>query len=382
MTDWHLHFLQAQPITIEACERALSGFGVVTTTFEPYTGNPRDFYARTVTLSAALGDRGVHVELRLQQAAWAPHDPAPIIAEGFVVVLRATSAPFAIKLATWHALRDALAALGCTDRTIEMKPIAIVDEARAAGDIQTAARLRAEIAVVRKREAAVRRRMTKLRAQDAARIAAAVPLAAAPLAAITPTRASGLASSLPAADERPVLQGDPPALRMAFQAGRLEVATGILDAASLAVLIEGGEYRSATAVVFTHAALRDEGVAYLARSGGFPAVTELGLGGTSMTDTGARLFAQGAVGLDRLETLDLGDVPAEPDRFGARDPSGVSDAGVELIACSSRLPALCRIIRRHEHRQPGSYREDTEIIAIARADGRVVESIIEHSIWP
>jgi len=381
VTDWYLHFLQSQPITIEACERALSGLaGAVTTTFAPYRGNPRDFYTRAITLTAELGGGGLDIELQLQQAAWAPHDPQPIISDGLTVVLRATSAPFAIKLATWFALRDALATLGCTDRTIDMQPTAIVDDAKAAGDLETAARLRKEIASVRRREAAVRRRITRLRAQDAARTAAAAPSAAAPPATVAPANPAALVSALPAPDEQPVLQGDPPALCMAFQAGRLAVASGILDAASLRAVIASGAYRSATAVSFTRAALDDEAVAYLARSGGFPAVTELGLGGTGMTDRGARSLAHGAVGFELLETLDLGDVPAEPDRFST--PCGVSDAGVEVIARSSRLPALRRIIRRHEHRQPGNYREDTERIAIPRADGRVVESIIEHTIWP
>ena len=379
MTDWYLHFLQSQPITIEACERARSVLaGAVTTTYAPYTGNPRDFYARTVTLAAEARGGGLRIELRLQQAAWAPHDPDPVISDGVTVVLHAITAPFATKLATWHALRDALATLGCADRTIDMKPIAIVDEAEVAGDLATAARLRAAIAVVRAGEAAVRRRMEDLRALDAAQIAGAPVVS--PLAAVAPANPAGLASSLPALDDGPALRGHPPALRMAFQGGRLEVATGILDAASLRAVIESGAYRGATAVAFTRAALDDEAVAFLARSGGFPAVIELGLGGTGMTDRGARSLAHGAVGFELLETLDLGDVPTEPDRFST--PCGVSDVGVEVIARSSRLPALCRIIRRHEHRQPGSYREDTERIAIRRADGRVVESIIEHTIWP
>ncbi|MCB9560180.1 MAG: hypothetical protein H6708_07195 [Kofleriaceae bacterium] len=169
---------------------------------------------------------------------------------------------------------------------------------------------------------------------------------------------------------------------MTFQDGTLAFATGWLDAAALAALIEGGAYRGATRVHLTRAPLGDDGVAYLARSGGFPAVTELALGGTGMTDAGAIAVARQAVGLDHLAVLDLGDVPAESDARGPRDPAGVSDRGVDELARSPRLPALRRIVRGHEHRMPCQGRDDTEIVAIRRADGRVVEAVIYHTIWP
>jgi hypothetical protein len=345
VADWCLNFQRSEPSTIEECERVLSGIaGPVTTTLDSYSGNPRDFYLRTITLTAEPGRSGLRIELVLYQHARAPDDPDPILSAGITIALRGTSALYATKLATWHALRDALARIGFTDRTIDMKPTMIVDDANAAGDVATATRLRAEIAVVR--EAAV--------------------------------RVSSPPTPPPAA--KPVVDRDPPPPQVTFDAGALEV-TGMLDATSLRTLIESGAYRSATKVGLAWTALHDTGVAYLARSGGFPSVIELKLGRTGMTDEGATALATTSVGLDFLETLDLGDVPEEPNRWGTHDRSGVSDHGVDELARSSRLPALRRIIRRKDHRPP-SYRNDTEIIEIRRADGRVVESVIEHSSSP
>ncbi|HRH00378.1 MAG TPA: hypothetical protein PLR99_29240 [Polyangiaceae bacterium] len=170
--------------------------------------------------------------------------------------------------------------------------------------------------------------------------------------------------------------------RVTFRGDVLEVAYGALDAASLRALIERGEHRDATKVVLVGNPIGDEGVALLARSGGFPSVTELCLGASGLSDKGARALAQEAVGLDHLERLDLGEVPAESDRVGARDGSGVSDAGVEELARSPRLPALRTIDRGKEHRFVPGGREGRELIEIRRADGRVVESRITHSIWP
>ncbi len=126
----------------------------------------------------------------------------------------------------------------------------------------------------------------------------------------------------------------------------------------------------------------DDGVVLLARSGGFPSVEELHIGAIGLTGRAARALAREAVGLDHLERLELGEVPAEGSQIGARDGSGVSDAGVEELARSPHLPALRRIERGKEHRFVPGGREGREVIEILRADGRVVESWIYHSIWP
>jgi hypothetical protein len=379
--DWYLRFHQSRPtvfdgfelksvrILIEEYERALSAAAgaPVSTTAGPYSGNPRDFYSRELTLAASRGDQ-IRIELRIQQSAFSLDDPSPILGDSFIVVLRAPPASYAAKLAAWHALRDQLAEVGCVDRTVDSKPTSIVDEASAAGDLETATRLAEAIAEVqdaeREAERARRKRVEERRARDAERAA----------------RSPG---PVPTPDPPPVSPvAKPVEPRVTFQGGVLEVAAGTVDAASLRALIEGGAYRDATKVVLAGTPIGDEGVAFLARSGGFPSVTELHLGATGITDRGARALAQEAVGLDHLERLDLGDVPAESSRIGARDDSGVSDAGVEALARSLRLPALRTIDRGKEWRFVPGGREGREVIEIRRADGRVVESRIYHLIWP
>lgn len=126
----------------------------------------------------------------------------------------------------------------------------------------------------------------------------------------------------------------------------------------------------------------DADVAHLARAGAFPALTELELAGTALTNVGARALANEAVGLERLERLDLGDVPAEGSNVGARDGSGVSDDVVAELARSPRLPALCSITRAKEYRHTFDGHEGREVTVIQCEGGRVVESIVFHMIWP
>lgn len=390
--DWYLRFHQSRPtvldgfelksvpILIEEYERALSAAagGPVSTTAAPYSGNPRDFYSREVTLAASRGDQ-IRIELRIQQSALGLDDPSPLLGDSISVVVRAPQASYAARLATWHALRDQLARVGCIDVTVDSKPTSIVDEARAAGDLETATRLAEAIAAVqqaeREAERAHRERVDELRARDA-EVAARSP-------GPPSLPASGLAPSIPTPAPppfRPVAKRIEP--RVTFQGGVLEVAAGTVDAASLRTLIESGAYRDATKVVLAGTPIGDDGVAFLARSGGFPSVTELYLGATGITDKGARALAQEAVGLDHLERLDLGDVPAESSQIGARDDSGVSDAGVEEIARSPRLPALRTLDRVKEYRFAPGGREGREIVELRRADGRVVESCLFHMMWP
>ena len=59
--------------------------------------------------------------------------------------LRASTTPFATKLATWNALRDALVPFGCTEQWTTDSATAIVDDAEAAGDMAMAASLRAQV---------------------------------------------------------------------------------------------------------------------------------------------------------------------------------------------------------------------------------------------
>jgi hypothetical protein len=146
MADWNLAFHESRPITVESCAHALSAVvgGPVTTDVGPIGGNPRDFYYRSVTVTAQRPGSDMRVEMRLGQSLRSPDDPEPLVSFGGVT-LQAPAEPFAARLALWHALRDALAAIGCTDRTLAANPAPIVDDAEAAGETAIAARLRADI---------------------------------------------------------------------------------------------------------------------------------------------------------------------------------------------------------------------------------------------
>ena len=146
MADWSLTFGETRPITIEMCEHVLSGVagGPVNTDIGEFTGNPRDGYIRGVTITAQRPGGEMRLEMRLTQSERGPGDPLSHTSIG-IVTLHAPAASFATKLATRHALRDALADIGCTDHTLVSMPAPIVDEAEAAGETATAARLRADI---------------------------------------------------------------------------------------------------------------------------------------------------------------------------------------------------------------------------------------------
>jgi uncharacterized protein (TIGR02996 family) len=173
-----------------------------------------------------------------------------------------------------------------------------------------------------------------------------------------------------------------PVPRFSYRFGVLDLSAAQLSAGEIRALIDRGEYRSAHKLVLTNNRIGDHGVAHLARSGAFPSLTELQLADTRLTDAGARLLAHQAVGLEHLEHLELGDVPAEGSDIGARDKSGVSDAVVRELARSPRLPALRSITRGKEYRHRIDGREGREVVPIQRDDGRVVESIILHTMWP
>ncbi len=173
-----------------------------------------------------------------------------------------------------------------------------------------------------------------------------------------------------------------PAPRVPFRFGVLDLGASRLETAELRGLIESGEFRTAVKLWFGQHQIGDGGVAHLARSGAFPSLVELHLG-AGVTDRAASLLAREAVGLERLERLDLGEVPAEGTKIGARDGSGVGDAVVRALARSPRLPALRTISRSKEYRAYATgAREGPERISIERDDGSVVESVIHHSIWP
>lgn len=175
---------------------------------------------------------------------------------------------------------------------------------------------------------------------------------------------------------------------VSYRGGVLDLSAGTLAVDEILALIDSGRYRRAKRLVLP--AIGDAGIAHLARSGAFPALVALDLERARITDAGARVLAHEAVGLDQLEQLALGDVPAEAPNIGARDDAGVSRAGVLELARSPRLPALRSITQSREYRlgwgggsaHPEDHGEGPEVISVGREDGRVVEWTIFHSIWP
>lgn len=175
--------------------------------------------------------------------------------------------------------------------------------------------------------------------------------------------------SAPAPEPRtitPPLQQPPP--RISFDKTVLDIA--LLNAAQLRNLIDTGNYRAAVQLRLNCAENADELVAIIATSGAFPALVELRL---ACTDASAHAIATTAIGLDHLERIDFAE--------GRRDELAVSDAAVEQLARSPRLPALRKITRGIEHHvySEGS-RDDTEVTTIKRDDGRAIESVVYHSI--
>jgi hypothetical protein len=134
---WLLSFRHPQSLAIEDCERVLSVLvGPVSTTLGDLVGNPRDFYTRDVVIGGVRDD--LELSLRATQSLRGDGDPEAYIGGVYVQVI----APYATKLVIWKALAESFAAIGCRDET-PMNASAIVDDADAAGDSETSARVRA-----------------------------------------------------------------------------------------------------------------------------------------------------------------------------------------------------------------------------------------------
>lgn len=165
--------------------------------------------------------------------------------------------------------------------------------------------------------------------------------------------------------------------RVPFHDGVLDLSSPMYSVEQIAALIASGAYRGATRINLCRTHTGDAVVALLARSRAFPTLVELNVGDSGVTDVGVHVLADQAVGLDALATISLGG----PDHTG--HPPGVSDSAVAALAHSARLPALRTVTRHIEHHcYSEGAREDTEVVELARGDGRVVASKTYHFIWP
>ena len=142
MADWQLSFRHpgSGSLEIATCEQLVTdSVGNVTTEVGELSGNPRDFYSRSITIRGQRGD--LKIELRADQGMRGANEPEPIISRVYLLV----SAPYATKLAAWQALTTAFAKIGWIDDTLT-SAAPIIDDATAAGDTSTVARIRAESA--------------------------------------------------------------------------------------------------------------------------------------------------------------------------------------------------------------------------------------------
>src|SRR5687768_11336600 len=103
MAEYYLSFRPSQPLTVERWAEVLSAFvgAPVTTYFGDLSGNPRDFWSRSVTITANQRDRDVTLELALTQTFMSTDDPAPVT-DGATVILKGPT--YATRMATWQAL--------------------------------------------------------------------------------------------------------------------------------------------------------------------------------------------------------------------------------------------------------------------------------------
>lgn len=504
MADWRLVFHHPVSLTLATCEQVLDSVvdAPVAVQIGELDGNPRDFYARPITMTGERGD--VRVVFTTSQSMLDASDPAPIITHANVALSSAT-ATLATKLAIWRALRTAFAAVGARDRTL-LSAAPIVDEADAAGEAATAMALRREISAALIEQAAVSANITITSPRvDIAPILAAYQSAASissvglydcglqrlpatfsrfpnierlwlhedaldasalrglslpkltqltvrskALRRVTKDELAGfpalevlrlsdspLESLDPAiidacpklvrvyVENTPLEKNDaamaelrarwprmlwryqdgyvqpprplaikpparppPPAPRAAatreatrlqrpfFEQGVLKLITP-QSLKQVRALIASGEYRSAVRLVVAYTTIGDAVARLVATSRAFPALVELNLGESGLTDAGVRALANRAVGLDVLSEIDLGAAP------GGREPGGISDAAARELALSPRLPALTQISRSIEHHvYAEGAREGTDEIEIRRDDGRVVRSVIDHFVWP
>lgn len=143
--DWSLSFSCPLALAPESIAEALARFAgaPVTTSWGELDGNPRDYYYRSVSIEGRRGD--VPLSVSLTQHLATPSDPDPDT-EIRSVRFATPTLSFDRMTETWHGLRDALGAIGCTDLTLERPAAAsIVARMEDAGEAARADELCAEI---------------------------------------------------------------------------------------------------------------------------------------------------------------------------------------------------------------------------------------------
>lgn len=147
MADWYLTFRGPSYETpIAACEQVAKTIysTPVTTTYGELDGNPYDTYFRGIWIETRSPDGAVRVTFSFVQNLGSNTGKSPDARLEHVIVgeLDPTHPQYQSKLVAWRALRDGFAALGLTDETGPSGRI--IGDAEAAGDLETAAFVRAQ----------------------------------------------------------------------------------------------------------------------------------------------------------------------------------------------------------------------------------------------
>ncbi len=117
-SGWLLAFERPESIDLAAIEGAVSrGIGPPKFVFGELSGNPRDYYARTISIAAHDPEAEVYLALDVLQTSMGETDPDPHHSiNGAHLFVRGRSAE--AQTAAYHALRDELAELGFTARVL------------------------------------------------------------------------------------------------------------------------------------------------------------------------------------------------------------------------------------------------------------------------
>lgn len=117
-TGWLLAFERPESTDLAAIEGAVSrAVGPPTVLVGELSGNPRDFYARTISVTAHDPEAEVHLALNVLETTMGDGDPAPHHSiNGAHLFVRGRSAD--AQTAAYHAIRDELAELGFTARVL------------------------------------------------------------------------------------------------------------------------------------------------------------------------------------------------------------------------------------------------------------------------
>ena len=134
MTTWYLSFRAQSPQREPAKALAAVQQVIPTAVAKPSTwnGNPRDFYSRSLDVSASSAAFTLGGQLGTE-ASMDAGEPDPSTANFTLVQLTLTGEDVEAMWAAWHQLATAFAAAGYDDLTTRSAPASIIEQLREAG---------------------------------------------------------------------------------------------------------------------------------------------------------------------------------------------------------------------------------------------------------